>query len=205
VTVLFLAFLRSPFAVAWNPLLMAAQERWAVQLEHTTIWSRVAASRCSSVFALLHISQVTYSLMYFQISIWKVYWGNTSKSMSPVKCAKVQIRNYTVTQQHGFKWSYAPIVPPSVPAQPLRADSTPPRRVNEGKLRIKQSHKSRVKIFFVALPWNHRQRNGPVVAGACVCVCVLLHIIVCMCHESTFFRFLLFWMYPNTTSFHSAV
>merc|ERR1719326_1149223 len=45
---------------------MEAAVREAPQLSQVTMWRRVEESRASFVFALLHISHVTNSLMYFR-------------------------------------------------------------------------------------------------------------------------------------------
>lgn len=59
-----LAAFRSPRVTAWKPALMDAAVRLAPHRVHSTMVSRVEGSFRSIVAADLHISQVTYSLMY---------------------------------------------------------------------------------------------------------------------------------------------
>ena len=61
-----LAAFRSPRVTAWNPALMLAAVLEAPHLLHSTMVSRVEGSLRRIVSADLHISQVTYSLMYFR-------------------------------------------------------------------------------------------------------------------------------------------
>jgi len=73
-----LAALRSPRVTAWKPALMEAAVLEAPHFEHSTMVSRVEGSFRRRVAADLHISQVTYSLMYLN--------QNTRAEHNPTSC-----------------------------------------------------------------------------------------------------------------------